>query len=137
MRIGCSSGLAALVFCTGAAWADPAATSAAKQDDCDLKGASHFEMSMNQTRRLEKNYVATFANHYNSRIHRCLSLQIKIQYEIVNGEPTGTPAFTLVDVDQSSVYAVYSPRTKTCQIQNAECRSKEEWESTVQALMTD
>ena len=102
-----------------------------------MRGASHFELAMHQTRQVERNFIATFTTHYNSRIRRCLSLQVKLHYDTVNGQPTSIPAFTLVDVDQSSVYAVYSPKTHTCEIQKIECRSKEEWESMVWSLMKD
>jgi hypothetical protein len=92
---------------------------------------------MQEIQRSAKSFVATFTSHYNHRIQRCLSLQVQLHYDTVDGKITSTPVLTLIHIDENSVYAVFSPKTNTCRLRNSKCRSKEEWESVVSGLMRE
>ena len=86
----------------------------------------------------ERGNVATYENHYNSRLNKCFYLETLV----VLDKEGRRNSMTIFDINENKEYGAYMSGTKLskplhCYVQTKYCQSEEEWRALIKPFMED
>ena len=83
----------------------------------------------------ERKGLEIFQNHYNVRLNRCFILEENTTITKDAGKSYTIKLLTLVDVNDNKIYGSFNPLY--CAVQDATCKSEQEFRSLIQQFMED
>jgi len=83
----------------------------------------------------ERKGLELFENHYSVRLNRCFMLEENTMITTDAGKTYKMKMLTLVDVNDNKIYGSFSPIN--CDVQNATCKSEQEFRSLIRQFMED
>jgi hypothetical protein len=102
------------------------------QERCGKSAAEMFEKDFPKD---ERKGLENFENNYNVRLNKCFILEENTMINRDQGKVYSSKLLTLIDVHANKVVGSFSPLN--CDVQEAKCRTEQEFRALIRPYMDD